>query len=115
GAPARRPVAGAPGGGPRGPGRGGGAGRRGPRRAGGAGRRGRPVSRLTARWSALPVDERGRLHGLVVCAALYLVHYATLSTWFIEDAAITFAFARHVAEGEGFVAWPGGERVEGFS
>lgn len=70
---------------------------------------------LAARWRGLPADERGRLHGLAVCAALYLVHTVTLSTWLIEDAAITFAYARHLAEGEGFVAWPGGERVEGFS
>lgn len=73
------------------------------------------IERLGARWNTLPVEERGRLHGLALCAALYLVHFALLSTWYIEDAAISFAYARHLATGEGFVAWPGGERVEGFS
>jgi hypothetical protein len=35
--------------------------------------------------------------------------------WYIEDAAISFAYARHLASGEGLVAYPGGERVEGYS
>lgn len=33
----------------------------------------------------------------------------------VEDAAISFAYARNLAEGEGLVAIPGGERVEGYS
>ena len=35
--------------------------------------------------------------------------------WWIEDAGISFAFARNLAEGHGLVAFPGGERVEGYS
>ncbi len=35
--------------------------------------------------------------------------------WWIEDAAISFSFARNLAEGHGLVAFPGGERVEGYS
>lgn len=35
--------------------------------------------------------------------------------WYIEDAAISFTYARHLASGEGLVAFPGGERVEGYS
>lgn len=35
--------------------------------------------------------------------------------WWIEDAAISFAFARNLAEGHGLVAFPGTERVEGYS
>jgi len=38
-----------------------------------------------------------------------------LTSWFIEDAAISFAYARNWAEGDGLVTWVGGERVEGFS
>ena len=33
----------------------------------------------------------------------------------IEDAGISFAYAKHFVDGEGFVTYPGGERVEGFS
>lgn len=35
--------------------------------------------------------------------------------WYIEDAAITFAYARNLMAGDGLVAFPGGERIEGFT
>src|SRR5690606_1062934 len=35
--------------------------------------------------------------------------------WYVEDAAISFAFARNWAAGDGLVAFPGGERIEGYS
>lgn len=35
--------------------------------------------------------------------------------WYIEDAAISFAYARNWAAGDGWVAFPGHERVEGFT
>jgi len=35
--------------------------------------------------------------------------------WVVDDAAISFAYARNLAAGEGLVAQPGGERVEGYS
>jgi hypothetical protein len=35
--------------------------------------------------------------------------------WFVDDAAISFSYARNFADGEGLVAQPGGERVEGYS
>jgi hypothetical protein len=35
--------------------------------------------------------------------------------WYIEDAAISFAYARNWAAGDGLVVLPGGERVEGYS
>ena len=60
-------------------------------------------------------EERAGWHGLALIVALYLVHTAFFSNWYIEDACITFAFARHAASGFGFVAVPGGEPVEGFS
>ena len=46
---------------------------------------------------------------------VFLFHYVWFSPWYVEDAAISFAFARNAALGEGFVGYPGGERVEGFS
>jgi len=73
------------------------------------------VSSWWARWRELDAKEQGLLYGLALCGALYLVHYTIYSFWFIEDAAISFAFARNLVAGEGFVAYPGGERVEGFS
>ncbi len=38
-----------------------------------------------------------------------------LADWWIEGSEIAFAFARNLAHGAGFVATPGGERVEGFT
>ena len=35
--------------------------------------------------------------------------------WYVEDAAISFSYARYWVEGEGLVPWPGSERVEGYS
>lgn len=35
--------------------------------------------------------------------------------WYVEDAAISFAYARNWAAGDGLVALPGGERIEGYS
>lgn len=52
--------------------------------------------------------------GVLACVIL-LIHQIVLWHWYIEDAAISFAFARHVADGLGLVAYPGGERVEGYS
>jgi hypothetical protein len=66
-------------------------------------------------WSSLDCIDRRLWRGMVWIAALFLFHYFWFSTWVIEDAAISFSFARNAAAGEGFVAWPGGERVEGFS
>lgn len=44
-----------------------------------------------------------------------IVHQAVFWYWYIEDSAISFAYARHLAAGEGLVTYPGGERVEGYS
>ncbi len=61
------------------------------------------------------MDERVRWHGVALCGALFLIHYVLLSNWYIEDAAISFTYASHFAAGEGWVTYPGGEPVEGFS
>lgn len=52
---------------------------------------------------------------LTVAVCVHLGHQAAYRSWVIEDAAICFAFARNIVEGEGVVARPGGERVEGIS
>ena len=46
---------------------------------------------------------------------IYLVHYALFSWWYIEDAAISFTYAHHLAIGAGPVPVVGGEPSEGFS
>lgn len=66
-------------------------------------------------FTAASEAERGQLTVVAVAVAAFLVHYALYSWWFIEDAAITFAYARQLVLGDGLVAYPGGERVEGFS
>ena len=71
--------------------------------------------RVEAWWLALSMDERVRWHGVALCGVLFLIHYVLLSNWYIEDAAISFTYARHAATGEGWVTYPGGEPVEGFS
>jgi hypothetical protein len=43
------------------------------------------------------------------------VHALLYGRWIVDDAAITFAYARSIATGEGPVLQPGAEPVEGFS
>lgn len=48
-----------------------------------------------------------------------LILYTALSLlyldWFVDDAGISFTYARNLGNGEGLVLTPGGERVEGYS
>ena len=63
-------------------------------------------------------EERWQLSALFWLSVGFVVHYLFFcipQPFFIEDAGISFAYAKHFADGEGFVAYPGGERVEGFS
>lgn len=54
--------------------------------------------------------------GLLILLTLVAVGLQlTLIEWVVEDAAISFAYAKHLAAGEGLVTFPGGERVEGYS
>lgn len=62
-----------------------------------------------------PPSTRQVQLGLVACAVVALLHQAVHWDWFIDDAAISFAYARNWAAGEGLVPLPGGERVEGYS
>jgi hypothetical protein len=47
--------------------------------------------------------------------ALFVLHAAPLRHWIVDDAGISFAYARSFAAGHGLVAQPGAPRVEGFS
>jgi hypothetical protein len=46
---------------------------------------------------------------------LYLVHACLFGRWIIDDAAISFVYARNLAAGHGLVAQPGLPPVEGYS
>jgi hypothetical protein len=73
---------------------------------------------LVAWWRRLQDAERRDVSVLVWATWGYLVHYACfclLQPFFIEDSAISFAYARNLIEGHGLVPFAGGERVEGFS
>ncbi|MCB9793051.1 MAG: hypothetical protein H6741_10030 [Alphaproteobacteria bacterium] len=71
--------------------------------------------RLYERWCAL--TPRQHLHGsaLALLVVLSLAHFLVFSVYYIEDSGISFAYARNFVEGEGWVTYAGGERVEGFS
>ncbi len=46
---------------------------------------------------------------------LYLLHALLFGGWIVDDAGITFAYARNLALGHGLVSQPGLPPVEGFS
>ncbi|TQM36138.1 hypothetical protein [Pseudonocardia cypriaca] len=50
-----------------------------------------------------------------VPTAAFGVHALLYGRWIVDDAAITFAYARSIATGAGPVLQPGAEPVEGFS
>ena len=69
-------------------------------------------------WNNTERAERKSIYLMSLVVLLYLFHYLVFcipQPFFIEDAGISFAYARNAAMGEGFVGYPGGERVEGFS
>jgi hypothetical protein len=47
--------------------------------------------------------------------AMYLLQTWVLRFWIVDDAGISFAYARNLAQGHGLTAWPGTPPVEGFS
>lgn len=62
--------------------------------------------------------ERRHMALLALLVAGYGGHYLVWcwpQPWYIEDAAISFSYAKNLVDGEGLVAYPGGERVEGYS
>lgn len=71
---------------------------------------------LSARTRALPWSQV--LPWVVATLVVVPFAYVALnSAWHftIDDSGISFAYAKHLAEGEGFVAAVGGPRVEGYS
>jgi hypothetical protein len=46
---------------------------------------------------------------------VFAVHARRYGRWIVDDAAISYAYARSIADGHGVVQQPGAPRVEGFS
>lgn len=73
------------------------------------------VDRWLSRFDAATDADRRQAIVVMLAIGAFFVHFALHSVWYIEDAAISFAFARHLGEGHGPVAYVGGEPVQGFS
>jgi len=74
--------------------------------------------RATAWWSVLTDHQRRVASGLVLIGLLYTTHYLIYcfpQPFYIEDAAISFAYARNFVDGSGLATYAGGPRVEGYS
>lgn len=51
----------------------------------------------------------------VLAFLFFVTHAFVFGSWIVDDAGISYAYARHLAAGEGLVARAGAEPVEGFS
>ncbi|HYB44062.1 MAG TPA: hypothetical protein VEL75_19955, partial [Candidatus Methylomirabilis sp.] len=58
---------------------------------------------------------RHRVFLLLLPLAVYLALVLLLGDWIMDDAGISYAYARNAAAGHGFVSQPGRPPVEGFS
>ena len=81
-----------------------------------------PLRRLWSRtlvwWDSLAPNQRRTVNALSLCIVGFIAHYLVFTVsqpFYIEDAGISFAYARNLIEGHGLVTYPGGERVEGYS
>jgi hypothetical protein len=80
------------------------------------------VTRAVARPSGATADGPSPAHrwpsalaAVAVPTAAVGVHGLLYGRWIVDDAAITFAYARSIATGAGPVLQPGAELVEGYS
>ncbi|OZM82334.1 hypothetical protein [Pseudonocardia sp. MH-G8] len=64
---------------------------------------------------AAPLRSPGALVAVAVPTAAVGVHALLYGRWIVDDAAITFAYARSIATGEGPVLQPGADPVEAYS
>ncbi len=56
-----------------------------------------------------------RLLSVAVPLVVFVVHSSLFWGWIVDDAGISFAYARNFADGNGLVSQPGFEPVEGYS
>ncbi len=73
------------------------------------------MTRVVDWFSGLTCRERIHVYALGVMMVGSVAHGLLFSTYYIEDAGITFAYSRNLIEGEGLAPWAGSERVEGYS
>jgi hypothetical protein len=52
---------------------------------------------------------------VLIPLVIFAVHASLVQGWIVDDAAITFAYARNFAQGHGLVSQPGVPPVEGYS
>jgi hypothetical protein len=67
--------------------------------------------------SLLPIDQTSlsKATGFLILICVFLAHAFSFGTWIIDDAAISFAYARNLALGHGLVPQVGSAPVEGYS
>jgi branched-subunit amino acid ABC-type transport system permease component len=74
-------------------------------------------ARVGEAWTRLDAAGRLQVAVLTLCVVGYLVHYLLYTVgarnWFIEDAGISFAYARNFIHGHGLVPYVGGG-IEGW-
>lgn len=73
------------------------------------------MTRIEAWFDGLDPDARRGVGAVLLAVGAHAFLFALLSWWYVEDAAISFAFARNIVLGEGPAAFAGGEYVEGYS
>jgi hypothetical protein len=61
------------------------------------------------------MHERHPISPLLLALLVYALHCALFASWLIDDAGITYAYSRNLANGFGLVSQPGMAPVEGFS
>jgi hypothetical protein len=65
--------------------------------------------------SRMRTPRRTVLIAVAAPVLVFLLHSSLLWDWIVDDAGISFAYARNFVDGHGLVAQPGLEAVEGYS
>ena len=73
----------------------------------------RPAETTVARMTQGRLGARETVLALAI--GVFIAHASLLANWVVDDAGITFAYARNLARGHGLVSQPGLPPVEGFS
>ena len=72
-----------------------------------------PLAALLSR--SLVNADALRLLSVAVPMVVFVAHSSLFWGWIVDDAGISFAYARNFADGHGLVSQPGFARVEGYS
>ena len=67
------------------------------------------------RWPSYARIGAGVVGSVLLPLALFWLHAARFGEWIVDDAGISFAYARSIADGNGVVQQPGAPLVEGYS